>query len=153
LEISSTSSAATEKIGASIGKRLKGGEVIELISDVGGGKTTLVRGLALGAGSQDQVSSPTFTISKPYQAANFTIHHLDLYRLGDNPGLIKHELQEVLAEATDVVVVEWAESLADMLPPDRVRVTIMHTGADQRTIKLEAQKALTYIIQDLQNNE
>lgn len=65
-QIVSTSSDATEKLGEQVGKRLKGGEVIELISDLGGGKTTFIRGLARGMGSTDHVSSPTFTISKFY---------------------------------------------------------------------------------------
>src|SRR5690606_33786002 len=59
---SSTSSEATERLGERLGKALKGGEVIELASDLGGGKTTLVRGLARGAKSSDKVASPTFTI-------------------------------------------------------------------------------------------
>jgi tRNA threonylcarbamoyladenosine biosynthesis protein TsaE len=53
----------TVALGQKIGQQLQGGEVIELISDLGGGKTQLVRGLAAGMGSTDQVQSPTFTIS------------------------------------------------------------------------------------------
>ncbi|MBX4191001.1 tRNA (adenosine(37)-N6)-threonylcarbamoyltransferase complex ATPase subunit type 1 TsaE, partial [Candidatus Saccharibacteria bacterium] len=79
----STSSAETESIGSLIGASLKGGEVIELRSDLGGGKTTFVRGLAAGAGSKANVTSPTFTLSRLYPAKNFSIHHFDFYRLND----------------------------------------------------------------------
>src|SRR5262245_31168810 len=58
-QISSASSAETEELAQSLGRRLKGGEVIELVSDLGGGKTTFVRGLAKGAGSPDKVASPS----------------------------------------------------------------------------------------------
>lgn len=66
LEIVSTSSEDTERLGERLGSKLKGGEVIELVSDLGGGKTTFVRGLARGMGSTDHVSSPTFKISNVY---------------------------------------------------------------------------------------
>ena len=66
LKLSSNNAEQTELIAVAIGKRLRGGEMIELVSDLGGGKTTFTRGLARGAGSSDVVSSPTFTISKVY---------------------------------------------------------------------------------------
>lgn len=69
LEVDSTSSSATEKLGEKLGRQLRGGEVIELVSDLGGGKTTFVRGLANGMGSTDHVSSPTFKISNIYRTS------------------------------------------------------------------------------------
>ena len=72
--IVSTDSKSTEKLGALLGKQLKGGEVIELVSDLGGGKTTFVRGLAAGSGSKDQVASPTFTLSKVYDVYSQPSH-------------------------------------------------------------------------------
>jgi tRNA threonylcarbamoyladenosine biosynthesis protein TsaE len=63
MKIVTNSPEQTIDVAKSIGARLKGGECIELTSDVGGGKTTFVRGLVSGAGSTDHVSSPTFTIS------------------------------------------------------------------------------------------
>ena len=103
----SESSEATEEIGRKIGMSLKGGEVVELISDLGGGKTTLVRGIAAGAGSRDKVSSPTFTLSKVYSANTFQIIHYDFYRLQD-PGLMEFELAEALVDKQEVLIVEWA---------------------------------------------
>ncbi len=68
LQIDTTSPEDTLNLAAKIGARLRGGEVIELVSDLGGGKTVFVRGLAKGMGSDDQVASPTFTISREYKA-------------------------------------------------------------------------------------
>jgi len=81
LRITSESPEATEQLAEAIGRRLTGGEVIELVSDLGGGKTTFVRGLARGLGSADVVSSPTFTVSKVYKADKLELHHFDFYRL------------------------------------------------------------------------
>src|SRR3989344_5721785 len=93
----STSSAETENLASKIGRALKGGELIELVSDLGGGKTTFVRGLAKGMGSRDHVSSPTFTICNTYKVKSKSSHaaqelwHFDFYRLHE-AGLIEHEL-------------------------------------------------------------
>src|ERR1700679_221405 len=108
-EWQTTSTKPEETIGlaAAIGGRLRGGEVIELASDLGGGKTTFVRGLAQGAGSGDTVSSPSFTLTNQYEAGDLTIYHFDFYRLLE-AGIVRDELAEVLADPQAVVVVEWA---------------------------------------------
>jgi tRNA threonylcarbamoyladenosine biosynthesis protein TsaE len=107
-QIDSTSSEVSEQLGVQLGKLLRGGEVIELISDLGGGKTTFVRGVAKGAGSKDRVSSPTFTVSKVYEASNFDIHHFDFYRL-EEAGLLAHELADYIGDPKSVVIIEWGK--------------------------------------------
>ena len=89
-------------------------------SDLGGGKTTFVNGLVRGAGSQDRVSSPTFTLSRIYKAGNFDIHHYDFYRLKD-AGILAEQLAEALND-NSVVVVEWADIVDDVLPADRLTI-------------------------------
>lgn len=123
----------TEALGATLGARLRGGEVIELTSDLGGGKTTFVRGLAAAAGSTDRVASPTFTISKVYEAPRFEIHHFDFYRLPE-AGLIRHELEDVLGDPKVVTVIEWSDVVADVLPADTVRIHIKTLGDDERQV-------------------
>src|SRR4029079_10165265 len=104
----SKSSNETELLGEKIGRNLKGGEAIELVSDLGGGKTTFVRGLAKGIGSRDKVASPTFTIRREYYAKDLTLYHFDFYRI-DEPNIIAHDLNEVVSQPKSVVVAEWAE--------------------------------------------
>src|ERR1700712_1196496 len=106
-QIESTSLQATLDLAAAIGMKLKGGEVIELVSDLGGGKTAFVKGLARGMGSTDVVRSPSFTISNQYKAGSKTLYHFDFYRLFD-PGIMRDELAEILQDPNAVVVVEWA---------------------------------------------
>jgi tRNA threonylcarbamoyladenosine biosynthesis protein TsaE len=144
----STSSEATEQLGEQLGKLLHGGEVIELVSDLGGGKTTLTRGLVRGTGSEDQVASPTFTISKLYRASTFDIHHFDFYRLSE-AGIMADELSEVTADPQAVVIVEWADVVRDVLPADRLTVVIRQTPEGARNITLHATPSLGYIIEGL----
>ncbi len=157
--IQSHSSQETEAIAAKIGANLRGGETIELISDVGGGKTTFTRGLARGAGSDDHVSSPTFTISNTYTASrvkqpqgvkgpSFHIYHFDFYRLPE-AGIIEHHLHETVDAEHDVTIVEWADTVQHVLPPDRLTIRITADGDDQRTFALEYPKSLEYLVEDL----
>lgn len=123
----------TEQIAAAIGSRLRGGECFELSSDLGGGKTTFARGLAAGAGSTDQVASPTFTISKQYQANKLRMYHYDFYRLQE-AGLVSEELAETINDPSSVNIIEWADTVNDVLPQNRVKITI-HRSADSETAR------------------
>lgn len=144
----SNSSSATEQIAGRIGAKCKGGEVIELISDLGGGKTTFVRGLARGLGSPDHVSSPTFMLSKVYTAGDIRLHHFDFYRLA-NAGVVGHELNEVLTDPRAVVVVEWADVVRRVLPQRRLRIHLSNTAETSRRLEFTYPKALSYLVEDL----
>jgi len=128
-----------------IGSQLRGGEVIELVSDLGGGKTTFVRGLAEGMGSNDKVSSPSFTISKEYRAGKKTLYHFDFYRLAD-PGIVANELSELVGDQNAVVAVEWAAIVEDVLPAERLRIHIKTTGETEREFSFSYPEQLKYLI-------
>jgi tRNA threonylcarbamoyladenosine biosynthesis protein TsaE len=145
----STSSEATEQLAEKLGRALKGGEVIELVSDLGGGKTTFVRGLARGAGSKDSVSSPTFTISKVYDAQRFQIHHFDFYRLHE-AGVVADEIAEVAHDPAIVTVVEWGDIVQHVLPTDRLTVRIAQTPEGSRELVFNVPTSLRYVIEALQ---
>lgn len=145
IEFISKSAEYTIEFAKNIGNNLRGGECIELISDVGGGKTTFVRGLAAGAGSSDHVSSPTFTISKVYNAPKFNIVHFDFYRLQD-AGLIEHEIKEVADEKNTVIVVEWAEVVSHVLPENRLKISITSQSENHRVFKLKAEDSMGYML-------
>jgi tRNA threonylcarbamoyladenosine biosynthesis protein TsaE len=144
-EIVSTSSDDTLRLGEAVGKRLKGGECIELTSDLGGGKTVFVRGLAKGAGSDDQVASPTFTLAREYRTDTFAIHHYDLYRL-EKAGILGEELAESLADPKAVVAIEWAGIASDLLPSDRLTIEFKITGPEQRILKMSAGPQHTHLL-------
>jgi tRNA threonylcarbamoyladenosine biosynthesis protein TsaE len=151
LAIESTSSDATEKLGQHLGQNLKGGEVIELISDLGGGKTTLVHGIAKGMGSNDKVSSPTFTISKIYKAGTLELCHFDFYRLPE-AGLVAHELEDVLNDSGKIIVVEWGGAAAGVLPQKRLKVRIAKNGNESRHFEFHCPKELLYLLKGIGYN-
>jgi tRNA threonylcarbamoyladenosine biosynthesis protein TsaE len=108
------------------GRKLKGGEVVELRGDVGAGKTTFAQGLASGLGVTGSVESPSFTIMKSYLGRDdLILNHYDFYRLED-PGIMKNEIAESLADDKNITVVEWANSVAGVLPPERMIVEIKY---------------------------
>lgn len=142
--------AATEKLGEALGAALRGGEVIELSSDLGGGKTTLVRGLARGAQSSDHVASPTFTVSREYEARDgLRLYHFDFYRLAE-AGIVAQELDEVAHDPKAITVVEWSDIVQDVLPENRLQITIQRTGETDRSIILRTPEALAYLMPDKQ---
>ena len=143
--IETKSPQETEQLGAAIGAQLQGGEVIELISDLGGGKTALTRGFAQGLGSGDRVMSPTFTISRVYTSGALQMVHYDFYRL-DDPGLLRHELVESLTDEKTITVIEWSHVVKDVLPKDRVTITIRKTGEEAREFNIQYPESLSYLM-------
>lgn len=130
------------RFGHGLGAKLRGGEVIQLIGDVGAGKTTFVRGLAEGAGSTDHVSSPTFTICNTYQG-RLTIHHCDFYRLQDDT-LIEKELLELI-DGQSVVILEWAENIRAVKSVDSVAISINVMENDTRSFGVHASDTYNYL--------
>lgn len=123
------------EFGKEIGSNLEGGSVLELIGDVGAGKTTFTKGLALGLGVLETVQSPTFTISRVYEGDNLTLSHYDFYRLNDY-GIMKMELAENLSDPQNITVVEWAGELADILPEKHLKLIFESVGEDKRLVKV-----------------
>ena len=122
--------------------------MIELISHLGGGKTTNVRGLARGAGSADKVASPTFTISKVYETDKFQMHHFDFYRLTE-AGIVADELAELIGDPHMVPIVEWGDIVQDVLPADRLTLKISQTPEGHRKLEFSAPHSLAYLLEGL----
>ena len=122
--------------GRNFAAELSAGAVIELIGDVGAGKTTFTRGLAEGLGIEEPISSPSFTISRFYQGEKFTLTHYDFYRL-DDPGLMADDLAESINEPNNITVIEWGESIADILPAEHYHVAIRYIDENTREVTIE----------------
>jgi tRNA threonylcarbamoyladenosine biosynthesis protein TsaE len=124
--------------GAKIGALLKGGEIIELVGDIGAGKTTLAKGIASGLEIDEDVQSPTFTISRVYDGRNnLQLAHYDFYRLPD-AGIMADELHEMLHEPHVITIIEWAEVVSGVLPDDCLVVHITSPSETDRRIELTA---------------
>jgi len=145
-EINLNTVADTLSFAKAVGTKLKGGEIIELIGDLGSGKTTFVSGLVEGTGSKDIVSSPTFMIKKEYVAQDLTIYHFDFYRL-DKSDLIIHELEDIVSKPKSVVVIEWPKVIK--LPNIGSRIVFeffYEEDINKRVIKISYDSKLRYLI-------
>ena len=111
--------SSMKKLGKRLGDSLRGGEIIELIGDVGAGKTTLTRGIARSLGIEDTLQSPTFTISREYKGEKLRLVHYDFYRLSE-PGIMADELDETLKDTNTVSVIEWSGAVEEVLPDNRI---------------------------------
>jgi len=145
--------ADTQALAEVIGRVVKGGEVFELTSDLGGGKTTFTKGFARGMGITEVVQSPTFNISLIHHGAHdLELHHFDFYRLTE-PGVMRAELAESLEQPNAVVVIEWGDIVHDILPQDRVTINLSVPEEEKRIIKINcAQDYIAKALYDYQQN-
>jgi tRNA threonylcarbamoyladenosine biosynthesis protein TsaE len=129
----------TFEAGRRVGERLGGGEILLLSGTLGAGKTVFAKGLAAGLGlDPSEVSSPSFTLVNRYGEGRLVLYHLDLYRLAEGASAAHAvELDELLADESAVIVIEWAERMGRYrLPPTVWRVHIEGDGEDPRRIRI-----------------
>ncbi len=132
----STSVEDTEAIAAELAAALRGGECLALHGDLGAGKTQFVRGLVRGLGGNPRtVSSPTFVLLNIYDTGRLKVFHLDAYRVSGADDLESIGFTELL-EQGGVVVVEWAQRVASLLPNGVINVTITTTDSSRREIEI-----------------
>jgi tRNA threonylcarbamoyladenosine biosynthesis protein TsaE len=132
----SASVAQTEAVAAALARSLRGGECVALHGDLGAGKTQFVRGLVRGLGGNPRaVSSPTFVLLNVYEGGRLSVFHLDAYRVHGPDDFEAIGFPELL-EQGGVVVVEWADRVGELLPPDCVHVRIEPTGEGRRRIEV-----------------
>jgi tRNA threonylcarbamoyladenosine biosynthesis protein TsaE len=120
----------TEAAAARLAAHFRRGDLLLLEGPLGAGKTTFVRGLARGLGSQAQVMSPTFQLVRVY-AGPLQLAHADLYRLEHGAGIAELGLDQLLDEGA--VVVEWGDRLRGLAAP---RVTLEPIGETRRRLRL-----------------
>jgi len=115
--------------------------LVLLEGDLGAGKTTLVKGIVagLGAASEDEVSSPSFTLVHEYGSAG-RVYHADLYRIEGARDLATLGLEDFSSQAATVLV-EWGEKLGDNAPIPCVKIRMEHLGSDNRRILIERVEA------------
>lgn len=130
------SEAEMIEYGKQLGQTLEAPVVLELLGDVGAGKTTLTRGIAAGLGIQEPVTSPSFTISKEYRGEKYRLVHYDFYRLGD-PGIMSEDLLDAISDKNAITIIEWGESIRDILPEKRIKIIIKNLDENTREISEE----------------
>ena len=135
-EIVTRSSEETTAWGREFAKRLAAPVLILLTGDLGSGKTTLTKGIVagLGAASEDEVTSPTFTLVHVYGKAA-KVYHADLYRVESFHDFETLGLEDVFAKPA-VVILEWSERFPLQSPWPQVRIRLEHQGGDSRRISI-----------------
>jgi tRNA threonylcarbamoyladenosine biosynthesis protein TsaE len=136
-EIISISAQQTKEIARSIGERLRKGDILALSGELGSGKTCFTGGLARGLGVDEkyQITSPTFTLINEYPA-RYKLYHFDIYRLKDYSEFEDLGYEEYF-EGEGIVVIEWAEKIAEKLPEGTFLINFEYVDENKRRIIIE----------------
>ena len=142
MKIETNSPLETFEVGRRIGEAALPGQIYTLNGDLGTGKTVFTQGVAAGLGIREPVNSPTFTIVQEYDDGRMPFYHFDVYRIGDI-----EEMEEIGYDdcffGEGVCLIEWAELIEEILPPDVIAITIEKNpekGFDYRKITIDGLK-------------
>jgi len=105
----------TKEFGITLAKKIKAGDVIALVGELGTGKTALTKYIAGALGVKEEVTSPTFTIIKEYKSGRLPLYHFDVYRISCEEEMIQLGYEEYFY-GDGVCVVEWADQIAGVIP-------------------------------------
>ncbi len=136
LTVTTRSVEETRIIGASLAPMLLPGDVVSLSGDLGAGKTVFVQGIATALGYTGRVTSPTFTLVHEYDA-RYPIVHMDIYRLDSFQQVLDLGFEEVV-DPNSIVLVEWGEAVAPLLPKRSLDVVLTRSpdldATEERTL-------------------
>lgn len=125
---------ATEELGKIIGVAANRSDNLVLTGDLGTGKTTLTKGIALGLGIDQMIKSPTYTIIREYQQGRLPLYHMDVYRIesgADDLGLDDY------FEGDGLSVIEWGQQLGDYMPEDYLELLLSKDDQDENLRRVE----------------
>jgi tRNA threonylcarbamoyladenosine biosynthesis protein TsaE len=153
LKLITESAEETSNIGEQLGRLLSKGNIICLSGDLGAGKTAFTKGIAKGLGVSDYVTSPTYTIINEYEGS-LPLYHFDVYRLNDVEEMYELGYEEYFF-GDGVVVLEWADIVRDIIPGERLWITILNSkGDDSREIIMEPTgESYVNIVKGMEHNE
>ncbi|HUN53877.1 MAG TPA: tRNA (adenosine(37)-N6)-threonylcarbamoyltransferase complex ATPase subunit type 1 TsaE [Smithella sp.] len=150
IEIITDSAAKTSDTACLIGGRLKKGDILALSGELGSGKTCFTGGLARGLGVDEKyrITSPTFTLINEYPA-RCKLYHFDVYRLKDYSEFEDLGYEEYFG-GSGVAVIEWAEKIARVLPPDALFINFEYLDENKRRIIIQGpEKRLREVTEDI----
>jgi tRNA threonylcarbamoyladenosine biosynthesis protein TsaE len=154
LKLDSHSPEQTQLLGSYLGELAQKADIFLLVGDLGTGKTCLVQGIARGLNVKEYAFSPSFVILREYHG-RLPLYHVDFYRLHDIEEIADLGLEEYFYGG-GVCVVEWAEKGLQIMPRDRLLITIQYVPSSEtgRSICLEPQgKRYCELIEQVQKKE
>lgn len=125
----------TRKIAKNLAKVYR---IVALIGELGSGKTIFAQGFAQGLAVKDKIISPTFILIRQHAipSSNKTFYHLDLYRLNNKVEIKDLGIKEILESQDNIVLIEWAEKIDQLLPADSIKVKLEKVSEGERRISL-----------------
>ena len=145
LVLYSSSALQTRQLAREFAARLRGGEIVFLRGPIGAGKTVFVKGVAEALGMKSSPTSASFSLMKRYQKGKKTLFHIDLFRLSEGE-VFNLGFEEMLEEEKAVILAEWPDPLAAMMPKDRLEMDFTLCGADKRRIALRANGPVSHAL-------
>ncbi len=138
MKVISKSVKETIEIGSRLARKLKRGDLVALVGELGSGKTILTKGIARGLGVRraHYVNSPTFVIIKEYKG-KMPLYHFDLYRLDKSTPLDLESYDEYFY-GDGVTVIEWANKIREALPRRHIEVKLSVMGENKRKIEIKS---------------
>lgn len=125
----------TIALGEKIGRLLRGGDIIAYVGDLGCGKTTITRGISIGLGLGDEVSSPTFALVNEYRGKELSLIHFDMYRILSAEDLETTGFFDYMSDDS-VLAIEWSENITDELPEGTITITLERIDDSTRKITI-----------------
>ena len=138
-EFTTNSPEETIALGRELASLLTPPKLVVLTGDLGAGKTTLVKGIALGfqAASEEDVTSPTFTLIHEYRGLSAAVYHIDLYRIDTPRDLDTLALHDLMTE-NSVLLIEWGEKIPRFERERDVEIVLKRIGEKQRRVVVMA---------------
>ncbi len=136
-ELTTHSAEETIALGRTLAEMLAPPKLVLLRGELGAGKTTLVKGIVEGfhAASEEDVTSPTFTLVHEYRAPGINLYHIDLYRVDTPRELETLGLDDLVAE-NSVLLIEWGEKFARFARDRDVEIALETVGQNDRRIQI-----------------
>lgn len=125
----------TIALGEKIGKKLPKGDVIAFKGDLGAGKTTITRGISIGLGLGDNVTSPTFALVNEYRGKEISLIHFDMYRITNSDDVELTGFWDYIEEGC-ILAVEWSENISDVIPRNSIIISFKRIDDNTREIEI-----------------
>jgi tRNA threonylcarbamoyladenosine biosynthesis protein TsaE len=139
----------TEKLGEKIGKKIlkekldKAAKILALEGDLGGGKTTFLKGFAKGLGIREKILSPTFILFRKFQIPNSkfqNFYHIDCYRIEKEREILNLGFREIIKDPQNIVAIEWADKIKKILPRKVLKIKFKILEKKEREILIKWQR-------------
>ncbi len=148
-----TNTGETQQLGELLAGELRGGEIICLFGELGSGKTTFAQGVLKGLGAKGPYTSPTFVIMKQYKLKTQNskrktttqnsklenVYHVDAYRVYAQD-VLNLDWEEIVASKNNIVIVEWAERIKNIIPENTIWISFEHLEDNTRKIVFSAKR-------------